>query len=540
MPEIARYDNAWAGLISRVSFGKGLVDMVNGQKLSFVRPGAGLKRFEQELVALGANVPIVEKNGQVLRLEGPATNKVTCAKSNPAGLTNISKSGDAAAVLSVVNDATALAAAGLSACGPNVYKLDNSAGSSVAQAIPSGSVGNTNNHSLSAFTRGSGLVKARLAGDSGTYQTLSSAYSRIKNENQTPSDSSRGLVIEAAAGSVVYFLLPQLEEGPVCTSPIPGGTGAITRASAGADTSGNGLSLALNQQMVDSLVGERMGLSTAWTEEGSGGPYITQSSDKRTLTWSAGYGASRTAYKGGLVPGQTFEVQFVLSVTSGSKGVRVRLGSGGASAEYTANGLCTFRGICSGSANLNLIGLNDFSGSVVFNYCRRVLDSGQTNPGEGTICQWVDLPWNSSAVANSSWINIFNTTNDVAYALSYRKPSDGTFFIRLFDGASVAEAPKGAVVAGRYCLISQWSAALGKMRVGLYNPATRTLQWSSPTLAGATAYRGFFLIYGTGNQQRMRWGYGLSNLPIGLIEMRWFNRILSNSEVLYHAQEGLL
>ena len=85
---------------------------------------------------------------------------------------------------------------------------------------------------------------------------------------------------------------------------------------------------------------------------------------------------------------------------------------------------------------------------------------------------------------------------------------------------------------GRYAIISQWSAGTGQMRVGLWNPATRVLTWSA-----WAAYRGFFPIYGTGSQQRLRWCYGLTGFPIGIGEMGWFNRILSNSEILQFCEE---
>lgn len=538
MPEIARYDNAWAGLISRVRFGKGLVDMVNGQKLSFVRPGAGLKRFERELVALGANVPIVEKNGQVLLLEGPATNKCTCAKSNPQALTNISKSGDAAAVLSVVNDAAALAAAGLSAFGPNVYKLDNSAGTAAAYALPGASVGNTNAHSVSVYARGSqGSI---FIDGSSLFASISSpVYKRFFVNNDTPINNTRYVMISAAAGSIVYFILPDLEEGPVYTSPIPGGTGAITRASAGSDASGNGLQLPLTQPMIDSLKGNSIDLAASWVEVTAGlSGYVAYSNNNQTVKFSSGYGAVANIYKNSFTPmnlsiGTLYEINYTITGCSGNGSFRVRAGSSAQGVLRVTNGTFSERIACAGNAVVYFDAYNNFSGSVTINYVRRVLESGQTNPGEGTICQWVELPWQTAILPATGTTVPFIGSNNLAF-LYFNTISEANRLF-LYDGVNIARIEPCTLSSGRYCLISQWSAALGKMRVGLYNPTTDALTWGT-----YATYRGFFPIYGTGNQQRLRWGYGLGNLPIGLIEMRWFNRILSNSEVLYHAQEGLL
>jgi hypothetical protein len=47
-------------------------------------------------------------------------------------------------------------------------------------------------------------------------------------ENQTPGDTDEQLCIKAPAGTVIYFVLPQLEESPICTSPIPNKATAAT------------------------------------------------------------------------------------------------------------------------------------------------------------------------------------------------------------------------------------------------------------------------------------------------------------------------
>ena len=230
----------------------GLKEQAEGSNFAFARAGSACVNLPGGIVAqVGSNVPRYEPNG--LTLEGSATNKVTCAKSNPADLTSISKTGDAAATLAVVDDSAALGAVGLSAFGPKVYKLDNSAGLSDAYAVSQGTVANTNAHSVSCYVRGSGQTATWINQSGYPLFALTSSYVRRLQPNITPAAVDRLLTIRATPGSIVYFTLPQLEEGPVCTSPIPGGTGAITRASEGADTSGNGLSIPLSPSMIASL-----------------------------------------------------------------------------------------------------------------------------------------------------------------------------------------------------------------------------------------------------------------------------------------------
>jgi len=157
------------------------------------------------------------------KIEPTRTNKCICRKINPVGTTNISNSGDAAAVLSVVDDSTALAAAGLDkvCTSGKVYKLDNSAGIAAAFAFSDGSTGNTNKHSVFVFVRVSGgTATLQGMGNPPTPNTSSSSYIQLKAENITPAGTTNRLTIGASAGAVVYFILPQLEEGAFVTAPI--------------------------------------------------------------------------------------------------------------------------------------------------------------------------------------------------------------------------------------------------------------------------------------------------------------------------------
>ena len=103
-----------------------------------------------------------------------------------------------------------------------------------------------------------------------------------------------------------------------------------------------------------------------------------------------------------------------------------------------------------------------------------------------------------------------------------------------YDGINTAPTAVNTFSAGRYALISQWSAVTGQMRVGLYNPATRSLTWG----AWGT-YRGFFPIYGTGSQQRLRFFYGGGNFPIYVGGLRWLNSIGSDAECVRLSKEML-
>jgi len=164
--------------------------------------------------------------------EPQSTNKATNYNANPTDLTGVSKIGDAAATLTVVNDAAALAYAGLSGvCSTgNVYKLDNSLGATAAYALASQAVGNTNPHSLSVFSRGdAGTLDVHVG--TGPSAALPAAGSYVRSTaTGACSNTTAVLRVGAAAGKVVYFILNQLEEQPFVTSPIVVAGSAVTRA----------------------------------------------------------------------------------------------------------------------------------------------------------------------------------------------------------------------------------------------------------------------------------------------------------------------
>jgi hypothetical protein len=153
-------------------------------------------------------------------LWGASTNKCTCRKANPTDTSNLTKSGDAAAVLSVVDDTAALAAAGLDkiCTSGKVYKLDNSAGIIAATASLIGNTTDGSTYSHSIYFRGSGEGTLKLNAG-GKAIIFGSAYTR-DGEDGVVSSGVRNMAVVANAGAIVYFILPQLEELPYCTPPI--------------------------------------------------------------------------------------------------------------------------------------------------------------------------------------------------------------------------------------------------------------------------------------------------------------------------------
>lgn len=185
------------------------LDFTNGLPpgLTFSRTGAGMAQ---------------RLDGSWVSFLGQRTNKVAIFNANPADLTGLTKAGDAAAILTLVDDPAALLAAGLQdvATSGKVFRFDNSAGTGSAQATVTGTVGNTNPHTVSAYVRGSGACRVQLSAVSSVGTTaLTGSYVRVSNL-LTPLGTTNVLSIRAEAGAVVYFILPQLEEASVVTDVI--------------------------------------------------------------------------------------------------------------------------------------------------------------------------------------------------------------------------------------------------------------------------------------------------------------------------------
>lgn len=200
-------------------------------------PGASYARTGEQLCynaasglweVYAANIPPVMAGGGMEVDEG-TTNKCTNYNAAPTDLTNVTKSGDAAATLTVVDDTAALIAAGfggLIAAGKmngKVYKLDNSAGTAAAFAAVSGPTGNTNTHTISVVARTEGAAGSAVRYEAAVAVniaiTSTTRYARF-SVTGTPGSSSDRMQIRAAPGSVVYFILNQLEEKAYATNPV--------------------------------------------------------------------------------------------------------------------------------------------------------------------------------------------------------------------------------------------------------------------------------------------------------------------------------
>lgn len=171
--------------------------------------------------------------GSVLRVVGQTelgrTNK--CQRNVDFG-TNGTTGWSGTATIVAVDDTEELRKAGLNRLVPDgqVLKVDNSAGTSTVWAFASGTTGNTNQHAVSAFVRGGGLVRVTVNGDSSPgYVGAPATYERISGL-RTPSNSTNVFELDVQPGAVIYFVLSQLEEGGFVTSPIRNPTaGSVTR-----------------------------------------------------------------------------------------------------------------------------------------------------------------------------------------------------------------------------------------------------------------------------------------------------------------------
>lgn len=149
-------------------------------------------------------------------------------------ITGLTLSGDTAAVLSIVTDQTEITNAGLAGINPTwkVYKLDNSAGSTWANVIITGTVGNTNTQTASVFSRATAQYSQLMSTEGSSPGTNQNSFTYYVRQNLTfvPLSSVNQTQISTTATGVVYFLLPQLEEQAAATSYIPTAGATATRA----------------------------------------------------------------------------------------------------------------------------------------------------------------------------------------------------------------------------------------------------------------------------------------------------------------------
>ena len=370
----------------------------------------------------------------------------------------------------------------------------------------------------------------------------------------TPSNGVVGDIVQLHSGSWRHSFIPTPTSSPV------------TAASAAADTSGNGLSIPLSRGMIDSLVGEycpnydfsgtyTSGLAHDWVIPAASGTTISVSQETTDTDGAAAVqrvtvGANAenknnqitATLATNIVTGYAYEVIVRAKRLSGCATPKVSITRGAAtqwsnSEEYALNTWEThtyrFTANTSGVATV-FFGLawNQAGEFLVKRVSiRRILDSGQTNPGEGTVICGVYLPWGSSVVPNNTVLGVLGV-NNAAFGIQtiYRSSIGAMSAARGSDGVSPTFVST-EFAAGLYILISQWSAVTGQMRVGIYNPTTGVLTWSS-----YVAYRGFFPIH---SSNLLRFFYGGGNFPIYVGGLRWLNSIGSDAECVRLSKEML-
>lgn len=188
--------------------------------LSYTGPAGYAPDCNGNLVSFAANNPRITCAGVLI--EEARTNLETNTNVNPASTAGLTKSGDAAAVLSVVSD-TAMGLTG------NVYKFDCTACSGTASAFfPSAATVATTTYTASVYARGSGSGCATQSDLGCTPAALPSTYGRLTRTGAASTTGDQGGVT-VAAGGVMFFTYNQLEAGAFATSPIAVAGATITR-----------------------------------------------------------------------------------------------------------------------------------------------------------------------------------------------------------------------------------------------------------------------------------------------------------------------
>jgi len=194
---------------------------------TFTRASAAVKKVGTRYHVFGSGAARAGSSEGLL-IEGAGTNK--CYNTiNPQATTGWSVTGG---THTVVDDSASLGA-NLREAGPNVHQFANSDG--VDRYIYGGAAtGNTNKHSASVFARltaGAGAelgVRDASGGGFTKWADISDSYALTKIANQTPGDTDEQFCIKVPDGCTIRFILPQIEESTICTSPIPNVATAAT------------------------------------------------------------------------------------------------------------------------------------------------------------------------------------------------------------------------------------------------------------------------------------------------------------------------
>jgi hypothetical protein len=209
---------AWHRRVS--DYFHGIMNVQSDSNLTFTRNTSGTKRSGTTYFVLGSNSPRAGREEGLL-IERTSINKVY-NNHNPKNLNGWSWTGGNA---TIVDDSTALLAAGLREAGPNAIQFANASGA--PQIIYGGSqTANTNPHSVSVFgriTAGAGPRIGLRDASSGAFQDLgamSDSFFRTMVHGATPNDTDQVFAIQAPDGCTIRFEWAQLEHGARCTSPI--------------------------------------------------------------------------------------------------------------------------------------------------------------------------------------------------------------------------------------------------------------------------------------------------------------------------------
>jgi hypothetical protein len=197
-------------------------------------------------------------------VEGQSTNLNSNFNANPTDTTGmlLASSG---ATLTIVNDAAALAAAGLSGiCSSgNVYCLDTSAASGVSTLTLVGQAGVLTPVTVSAWVRQTAPGNVQFSAIGQVSQNISPTedYSRLQ-VTFTPTVETRQFGVRVAIpGPIIYFILNQVEVGEFTTSPIVVSGSAVTRSADVISISGgNRTNLCLNSDAIN---------ESSWTSSGA-------------------------------------------------------------------------------------------------------------------------------------------------------------------------------------------------------------------------------------------------------------------------------
>ena len=180
-----------------------------------------------------------DENGNALGLlvEGSRVNELPVYNANPFDSTGWITVGDTNGIFSVVDAPVPLSTVGLgNLCSSGkVFKLDNSAGTTSFYVVSFLTVGDLDVRSCSAYfyiegsAANNGTFGIGYDVDQGTLLNKTGGWEKVLVENLVPAATNMRLRIKAYPGQVIYFILPQLEKGIFCSSPIVTSGAVATR-----------------------------------------------------------------------------------------------------------------------------------------------------------------------------------------------------------------------------------------------------------------------------------------------------------------------